>query len=199
MRDVMIRHFIPGLLFAFLFSSCSAQEKEIPDKEAQIKGALHAAPENKRDSVAILGYNKDGKVVELRSGSNEFICLADDPDKKGFNAACYHKSLEPFMAFGRELRAKGRSHGEIRKIRSEAIENEELEMPDKATLHVLTGKRYSVEQDKVIDGYLRYVVYIPFATPESTGLPTQPSSPGGPWIMDPGTHRAHIMINPPKK
>ena len=32
----------------------------------------------------------------------------------------------------------------------------------------------------------------------TTGIPLAPLTPGGPWIMDPGTHRAHIMINPPK-
>jgi hypothetical protein len=45
---------------------------------------------------------------------------------------------------------------------------------------------------------MRYVIYIPFATPESTGIPLKPLTPGGPWIMNPGTHRAHIMINPPR-
>ena len=44
--------------------------------------------------------------------------------------------------------------------------------------------------------YTRSVVYIPWATAESTGLPLKPAGPGLPWIMDPGTHRAHIMINP---
>jgi len=47
-----------------------------------------------------------------------------------------------------------------------------------------------------VKGKLRYVIYIPFATPESTGLPLSPEIPGGPWIMDSGTHRAHIMLNP---
>jgi hypothetical protein len=46
--------------------------------------------------------------------------------------------------------------------------------------------------------YTRYVVYIPYATPDTTGIPLAPATPGGPWIMDAGTHRAHIMINPPK-
>jgi hypothetical protein len=46
--------------------------------------------------------------------------------------------------------------------------------------------------------YTRFVFYIPYATAESTGLPTSPVVVGAPWIMDPGTHRAHIMINPPK-
>jgi len=43
------------------------------------------------------------------------------------------------------------------------------------------------------------VVYIPWATAASTGLPIKPEAPGMPWIMDPGTHRAHIMINPISK
>ena len=68
-------------------------------------------------------------------------------------------------------------------------------MPSRATLYVLDGNIN--EQTKEIENvYLRYVIYIPFATPESTGLPTKPSTPSGPWIMDPGTHRAHIMISP---
>ena len=52
---------------------------------------------------------------------------------------------------------------------------------------------------EVTDLYTRYVVYIPYATPETTGIPLVPLTPGGPWMMDPGTHRAHIMINPPKE
>jgi hypothetical protein len=43
------------------------------------------------------------------------------------------------------------------------------------------------------------VIYIPYATAESTGLPAKPGSPGMPWIMNPGTARAHIMIDPPMK
>jgi hypothetical protein len=49
---------------------------------------------------------------------------------------------------------------------------------------------------EVKNGYLRYVIYIPFATVASTGLPEKPSAGGMPWIMYPGTYRAHIMIDP---
>jgi hypothetical protein len=37
------------------------------------------------------------------------------------------------------------------------------------------------------------VVYIPYATAESTGLPTRPGG-GLPWLMYPGKPWAHIMI-----
>ena len=30
----------------------------------------------------------------------------------------------------------------------------------------------------------------------ATGLPERPVAPNHPWIMNPGTHRAHIMISP---
>jgi len=51
---------------------------------------------------------------------------------------------------------------------------------------------------EIVEPYLRYVVYTPYATAESTGLPLDPPGPGGPWIMFPGTAGAHIMISPPK-
>jgi hypothetical protein len=67
-----------------------------------------------------------------------------------------------------------------------------------ATLYVLTGSEYDEKTEQVRDPYLRFVIYVPWATVESTGLPSQPLSPGSPWLMYPGTAGAHIMISPPK-
>src|SRR3954468_15690794 len=76
---------------------------EVPPPQSQIAGAVLAAPAELREGAAVLGYNAEGKMVELRAGKNEMICLASDPAKTAFNVACYHKDLEPFMARGREL------------------------------------------------------------------------------------------------
>ena len=38
-----------------------------------------------------------------------------------------------------------------------------------------------------------YVIYVPYATPESIGLSTVPVG-GQPWLMFPGLPWAHIMI-----
>ena len=67
-------------------------------------------------------------------------------------------------------------------------------------MYVYYGKEenYDPGTGELKDGKFRYVIYIPFATTEATGLPDKPHAPGMPWLMDPGTHRAHIMINPPK-
>jgi len=50
---------------------------------------------------------------------------------------------------------------------------------------------------KVTDAHLRWVIYIPYATPESTGLSTK-ASDSAPWLMYPGKAGAHVMINPPR-
>ena len=186
------------LLTIIIITSCMGQ---VPSKEEQIAAALQAAPEQFRKDATVLGYDSNDKLVTLKEGTNNMICLADDPNEQGFSAAAYHKDLEPFMARGRELRAEGKTRDEIFKIREEEAKSGKLPMPGKggATLHILYGKdaKYNPESGQVENAVYRYVVYIPWATTESTGLPTSPSTNGGPWIMDAGTHRAHIMINPP--
>ncbi|MEQ8475049.1 hypothetical protein [Fulvivirga sp.] len=185
------------ILLVVITMSCEAQ---IPNKEEQIAGAVMAAPEEKRAEATVMGFDENEKLVVIRQGTNELICLADDPNQEGFNASCYHKDLEPFMARGRALKEEGKERQEIFDIREKEVKEGKLKMPENpSTLHVLSGAegKYDAASGKVINANLRYVVYIPFATPESTGLPIRPLVPGGPWIMDPGTHRAHIMITPP--
>ncbi|MCP9236203.1 hypothetical protein [Lewinella sp. JB7] len=171
----------------------------IDSEEALVATALLAAPEASREGAKVIGYNTAGEFVTLREGTNEFICLADDPNTEGFNAACYHKDLEPFMARGRELRAAGRNNQEIFDIREEEAKSGKLTMGEMGTtLHIYSGPeaRYDPATGRVDQAKYRYVVYLPFATAASTGLPESPVAPNHPWIMDPGTHRAHIMISP---
>ena len=173
--------------------------RDITTDDDRIATALLAAPEASRDGARVIGYNAAGELVTLREGSNEFICLADDPNKDGFSAACYHRSLEPFMARGRELKARGRASKEVFATREEEVKSGKLSMGDMgSTLHVYYGPstRYDAIAGRVEDAQYRYVVYMPFATAASTGLPESPIAPNHPWIMDPGTHTAHIMISP---
>lgn len=173
--------------------------KDINTDEALIATALMAAPEESRANAKVIGYNMAGEFVTLKEGSNEFICLADDPNKDGFSAACYHKNLEPFMARGRELKAEGKTFQEIFDIREAEAKSGKLDMGGLGSaLHIYFGSetQYNPETSEVLGAQYRYVVYMPFATAESTGLPEAPLAPNHPWIMNPGTHRAHIMISP---
>jgi hypothetical protein len=174
----------------------------IPSKDLQIKLAVLAAPEEQREKAMVYGYTEKGDFVVLRKGENEMVCLADDPEQTGLNVSCYHKDLEPFMARGRELKKEGKNFQEVFDTRELEVKSGKLLMPKApSSLYVYTAKDEQVNKTtgEVKDGYLRYVIYIPYATAETTGLPLKPTAPGMPWIMDPGTHRAHIMINPAPK
>ena len=175
--------------------------QQIPDKEIQIKTAVLAAPQEQRENATVMGYSANGELGVLRKGTNGMICLADDPNQKGLNVSCYHKDLDPFMERGRVLKKDGKSFKEIFDMREEEVKAGKLKMPSQpTTLYVYTASEedYNTTTGEIQNGYLRYVVYIPWATAETTGLPLKPDFPGQPWIMDPGTHRAHIMISPPR-
>lgn len=190
--------YLSSFLLLLLLASCSFSQPV--SKEDQIAGAVQAGPADLRDQATVKGYDADGNLVVLRKGTNMLICLADDPNRDGFNSACYHKDLEPFMARSRELRAEGKDNGEIFQIKEKEVQAGTLKMPTTpTTLHILSGSdgKYNAATGKVDNVNYRYVVYIPYATEASTGLPLKPVVSGGPWLMDPGTHRAHIMISTP--
>lgn len=190
-----------GLLATASFYHSHAQSP-ILTEAVQIKTAVLAAPADKQAGAKVYGYAPDGTFKILRNGTNDFVCIADDPKKEGINVSCYHADLEPFMERGRVLTKEGKSQKEIFDIRESEVKAKKLLMPKQpAALYSFSGtpENYDSKTGQVKDGYTRYVVYIPYATAESTGLPLKPDMPGMPWIMDPGTHRAHIMINPAKK
>jgi hypothetical protein len=165
----------------------------------QIAAAVQAAPEERRADAAVLGYDEAGTLVTLREGKGNLICLADNPKDTEFEVDCYPKDLEPFMARGRELTAKGLKGKERNEARWQEIESGKLVMPrEPRTLYILEGSGFDVATGAVTKPYRRWVVYTPYATPESTGLSTMPI-PGGPWLMFPGKPTAHIMINPPQE
>lgn len=188
------------LLAVWVVGQEAAPGTRVPPPDTQIAAAVQAAPEDRRAAAAVLGYDAAGKLVTLRAGTNDLVCLADDPRDEAFSVACYHKDLEPFMARGRELRAQGITDNKVRaETRLKEIAEGRLPMPrEPRTLYVLTGKGYDAAAGQVIDPYLRWVIYVPFATAEALGLPTKPV-PGGPWLMDAGTAGAHIMISPPRR
>lgn len=188
--------------FFFLFIiSLGAQEDqlEILPAEIQIKTAVLPAPEEDKADAMVYGYDKQGNLVVLREGTNNLVCLCDDPTKEGISVSCYSKKLEPFMARGRELSAQGKDFKEKRKIRGEEIASGKIKMPKEPSMTYIfygTDENYDKTTGDLKDGKFRYVIYTPFATTESTGLPSKPHAPGMPWLMDPGTHRAHIMVGP---
>lgn len=169
---------------------------QVPAAELQIAGAVSAAPEALRADATVLGYRNYHRLTTIREGTGSMVCLADDPSESSWHVACYHKDLEPFMRMGRDLKAQGLSHSQVDSARMAAVESGALKMPDgPRTLYNLYAPADSVD---AATGLARGaaglpVVYLPYATAESTGLPTRPGG-GLPWLMYPGKPWAHIMI-----
>ncbi|MBT8320771.1 MAG: hypothetical protein KJO90_03785 [Eudoraea sp.] len=189
---------LPILLLVMGLGLCSVYG-QVPSSEVQIKTAVLPLPQEDREAAMVYGYDSSGQLVLLREGSNNMVCLGDDPNKEGISVSCYSRKLEPFMARGRALSAEGKDFKEKREIRGKEVAEGSLKMPKEPSMtYVFYGKQenYNSETGELKDGKFRYVIYIPFATTESTGLPDKPHAPGMPWLMDPGTHRAHIMVGP---
>jgi len=160
----------------------------------QIAAAVAPLPEEMRAGATVLGYTATGKpIVTLREGTNDMICLLPDPSSSQFHAACYHKAMEPFMARGRELRAGGVSGGQVDTVRFAEVRAGKLKMPTQPSmLYQIFGGSFDSVAAKASGGNSLFVTYIPFATPATTGISARPSATS-PWIMFPGTPKAHIM------
>jgi hypothetical protein len=166
--------------------------------EQQIAAAVLAAPEEMRAGATVLGYGADGRRKKLRQGSGALVCLASDPKAERFHVACYQRSLEPFMARGRALRAHGVTGDRVDSVRFAEVRTGKLRMPrHPAMLYSLTGPPDSFDPatGTAPKAQPLFVVYVPFATGKSLGLSTTPVE-GAPWIMHPGTPKAHIMFQP---
>ena len=188
---------IPLLALALMIVIPAQGQAQSASAEVLIAQASAAAPESYRAGAEVRAYGEDGALWTVREGTNELICLADRPGDEGFASACYHVSLEPFMQRGRELSAQG-LQGEARQLaRWAEVDEGKIPMPDGAAMvYNLRGlaANFDAHTMHLKDAQHIHAAYIPFATPESTGLSTQPNQ-GGPWIMMPGKPSAHIMFS----
>jgi hypothetical protein len=81
-------------------------------------------------------------------------------------------------------------------VRFREVRSGKLKLPkEPALLYSLTGGSFDPATGTATGARPLFVVYIPFATAESTGL-SAVAARGTPWIMLPGTPKAHIMFTP---
>ena len=199
----MLLRFAPVAVFVFIAATANAQTAPAPAARLtltpaqQVAVAVTPLPAEFRDSATVLGYGSDGVLRELRAGRGAMVCLAPNPVRERIQAACYHRSLEPYMARGRQLRAEGVKGDQVDSVRYAEVRSGRLAFPEgPAALYSITGDAGSYDAATgTIKGRPLFVVYLKNATPEKLGLPGQPVQ-GMPWIMHPGTVSAHIMFVP---
>ena len=168
----------------------------IPPVAEQLAAAVLPLPADMRAGATIMGYKTKDKLEVLRAGApNGMICLALYVSRPDFHVACYAKALEPFMARGRSLRAEGVTGAKVDSVRFKEIADGKLKMPKQGALYTITGKKeaWDPKTGKVTGVGTLAVVYMPFATAEDVGLTAVPQATG-PWMMFPGTAKAHLML-----
>ncbi len=100
------------------------------------------------------------------------------------------------MARGRALRASGVTGGQVDTVRFKEVKAGKLAMPKgPSAMFQIFGDGYDAVKNEVEKPNLLYVVYIPYSTGRTTGLPEKPYGKS-PWVMFPGTPKAHIMFTP---
>ena len=177
-------------------TTAQSQQPAIQPATWQIAASVTPLPEELKAGAMVLGY-KEGTtgLVTLRAGKNDMICLAPDPAAKDFHSACYHKAMEPFMERGRSLRASGVKGAQVDTVRFAEVKSGKLKVPAQpSVLYQIFGGKFDEGTGKVTDGSALFITYIPFATAASTGLSSKPSDKS-PWLMFPGTPKAHIMFS----
>jgi len=191
-----MKRLIAGLLVVSA-GTARAQQKPLPTVEQQIATAVMALPESMRANATVMGWKTaGGKLEVLRQGTNGMNCLAQFAVEENFHISCYHDGMEPFMLRGRQLRDQGVTGQQVDTVRFREVREGKLKMPTSGALYQLFGNKTSwdPETGKLTGVRSLFVMYIPGATTQSTGLSTAPRQ-DGPWLMFPGTPKAHIMIS----
>ncbi len=166
----------------------SAAMAQTMSKDDLIAQAVKAAPEALRAGATVVNYDAKGEPMVLRQGNNGIVCTPNQPGGTSFSVNCYGQALRA----QRDLQAKDKAEGKDAKASAadmaDAMKSGKLQAPPTGTaMYSLSGKTEATARGM-------WVVLVPNMTAEATGLPTQPTANGTPWLMRAGTPGAHIHI-----
>jgi hypothetical protein len=84
---------------------------------------------------------------------------------------------------------------QVDSVRFREVKSGKLKVPKQAMMYQIFGSdsSWDAATGAVTGAQELLVLYMPFATAATTGLSPQPNRTG-PWIMYPGTPKAHMML-----
>ena len=156
-----------------------------------IAQAVRPLPDDLKEGATVFRYDPaTGARIVLRQGNNQVECRPKD--EEGFTR-CSPTANGPRSDLSSKLRAQGLSDDEVNAALAEAERKGEIAP---RIFGALSYRLYD-EPDRI---QLLWILSVPNATPEQLGMPTgaQRSNAlagrGTPWMMNPGTPGAHLMI-----
>jgi hypothetical protein len=159
--------------------------------QALIAQAVRPLPEDLRADATVYRYDPEtGERIVLRQGSNQVECRPKD--EEGFTR-CSPTANASRSDMSAKLRAQGMSDEDIA---ATLVSAEARGLIRPRIFGALSYRLYD-EPDRI---QLLWIISVPDATPEQLGMPTGSqrdnslAGRGTPWMMNPGTSGAHLMI-----
>ena len=144
--------------------------------DAKIKLALSAGPADLTKDAAVVEPGADGKMMQLRAGTNGWVCMAHpevmclDKEWQGWVDAWINKKDPQIKSVGIAYMLKG----------------------DKGASNTDPFATAPTATNQWVVSPAHLMVLTP-DTNQLAALPTDPHN-GGPWVMWKGTKYAHIMV-----
>ena len=182
---------ITTLLTAVILASCASGSTLAQSTQQLIAEAVRPLPEDLRANATVYRYDPtSGDRIVLRQGSNQVEC--QPKDEEGFTR-CAPTANASRSDMSAKLRAQGMSDEDI----SATLETAEARGLVNPRIFGSLSYRLFDEPDRI---QLLWIISVPNATPEQLGMPTGSqrdnslAGQGTPWMMNPGTPGAHLMI-----
>ena len=161
-------------------STNKAKVKKMSNAEI-IRSALSAGPREVSEHAAVLAPDANGKLAEIRAGTNGWTCLADEPDTPGLDPMCIDKQSMLFIQslMSKAAKPANTAPGIVYML--------------KGGSDISATDPFQATTTNYVDSPPHYMIMWPYDA-KSTGFSTTPKKTGT-WIMWAGTPYAHLMIN----
>lgn len=186
------RMFVTGVLCLSLSTVAVAAEKgprkagrdlKSMSQEQQIKLALSAAPLRISKGASVMLPGEEGKMVEVKKGTNGFTCIPTVNNRPDPDPMCYDAAVGQWVE---ALQKKADKPGNtVPGISYMARGGYHWEKDGKVLMNEEPGAKLVKEPP-------HWMMMWPFAS-AGTQLPSRPN-PSGVWIMFDGTPFAHLMV-----
>lgn len=179
----MVALLLPFAAVAAQDTSAYRAAGNAPSRSELIEMALSAAPDSIAKNAAVAAPDSAGTMTALRSGTNGFTCIPDDPQSPGKDPMCLNASGMKWV----QALMSGQPKPDVDEpgIAYMLQGGSDISATNPFARHG-QGTEY-------VESPPHYMILWPF-DPAETGLSTTPKKTGT-WIMWSGTPYAHLMVN----
>ena len=161
-----------------------AAQSAASSAEEQIAEALLPLPEDLRSGAMVVAYDENGTRTVLREGTNGIFCTPNEEPPPAFTVWCKPIAMLEVDDARHEWLAEGKESGSLLRA---AVQAGRLPRREFGTIW------YRAMSNNDGEMVLAPVIWLPNATPESTGLSAERNREH-PWLMGAGTPGAHVML-----